>query len=48
MSKVIQIVIKKSEKQSIYDETQFDPAYNITDPEIIEAARLGKTCLERP
>ena len=47
-AKVKQIIIKKSQRQSIYDETTFDPAYNITDPEIIEAARLGKHALRDP
>ena len=41
-------LIKKSQKHSIYDEARFDPAYNITDPEIIEAARLGKHALRDP
>jgi len=47
-NKVQQILVKKSQKQSIYDETQFDPAYNLTDPQIIEAARLGKHALRDP
>ncbi|MFC1842193.1 sigma 54-interacting transcriptional regulator [Candidatus Dependentiae bacterium] len=46
--KVHHILIKKSQKQSIYNETTFDPTYNITDPEIIEAARLGKHALRDP
>jgi len=47
-SKVKLMLIKKSQRNSIYHETQFDPAYNITDPEIIEAARLGKHALRDP
>ena len=47
-TKVQQILVKKSQKQSIYDEAEFDPAYNLTDPRIIEAARLGKHALRDP
>jgi len=47
-SKVKLMLIKKTQRHSIYDETHFDPAYNITDPEIIEAARLGKHALRDP
>jgi len=47
-TRVQQMLVKKSQRQSIYDETQFDPAYNLTDPQIIEAARLGKHALRDP
>lgn len=47
-TKVQEMLVKKSQRQSIYDETQFDPAYNLTDPQIIEAARLGKHALRDP
>jgi len=45
-AKVQQILITKSKKSNIYQETQFDPAYNITDPTLMEAARLGKHALK--
>jgi len=47
-AKVKNILIKKSKKHSIYEEAQFDPAYNITDPDLVEAARLGKHALKDP
>ena len=40
------LLVQKSQKNQIYHETQFDPAYDITDPELIEAARLGKYALK--
>lgn len=47
-SRVQQILIKKSKKNQIYQEVSFDPAYDITDPDLIEAARLGKKALKEP
>ena len=47
-AKVKSMLIKKSQKHAIYSESHFDPAYNITDPYIIEAARLGKHALRDP
>jgi len=46
--KIKQTLIQKSKKQSIYEETQFDPAYDIADPKVVEAARLGKYALKDP
>ncbi|MCX5922546.1 MAG: sigma 54-interacting transcriptional regulator [Candidatus Dependentiae bacterium] len=46
--KVQQTLILKSKKNEIYQETQFDPAYEISDPDIIQAARLGKHALRDP
>lgn len=46
--KVQNILIAKSKKTEVYDETEFDPAYNISDPQLIEAARLGKYALKDP
>lgn len=43
--KIEQILVKKSKKNNIFQETYFDPAYHITDPELTEAARLGKHAL---
>lgn len=46
--KVHYILTEKSKKNNIYQETQFNPAYNIADPSLIEAARLGKHALKDP
>jgi len=45
-TKVQQILINKSKENEIYQETHFDPAYHVSDPELIEAARLGKKALK--
>jgi transcriptional regulator of aromatic amino acid metabolism len=47
-AKIEQFLVNKSKKSQIYHETQFDPAYNVTDPELIQAARLGKKALKDP
>lgn len=47
-SRVQHLLIKKSKKNQIYQEVSFDPAYDITDPDLIEAARLGKKALQEP
>ncbi|MGE0207129.1 MAG: sigma 54-interacting transcriptional regulator, partial [Candidatus Babeliales bacterium] len=47
-TKVQQMLVKKSQKNNIYEETLFDPAYNVTDPELVQAARLGKKALKDP
>ncbi len=47
-SRVQQLLINKSKKTGVYHETQFDAAYNVTDPKLIEAARLGKYALKDP
>lgn len=44
-SKIQQLLLNKSKKNHIYAETKFDPAYETHDPELIEAARLGKHAL---
>lgn len=46
--KVLHILQQKSKKNQVFQETQFDPAYNISDPELIQAARLGKKALRDP
>lgn len=43
--KVQQALVQKSKKNHIYNEAEFDPAYAITDPELVEAARMGKHAL---
>jgi len=45
-NRVQQLLTKKSQKSEVHEETQFDPAYSISDPELIEAARLGKHALK--
>lgn len=47
-NKVQQELISKSKKQEVFEETQFDPAYELTDPDLVEAARLGKYALRDP
>jgi DNA-binding NtrC family response regulator len=47
-TKIQQLLINKSKKNHIYQETEFDPAYDIGDPELAEAARLGKHALKDP
>ena len=34
--------------ERIYQETHVDASYNYTEPELIEAARLGKQALRNP
>lgn len=46
--KVQYLLATKSKKNEIHHETLFDPAYNISDPELIHAARLGKKALKDP
>lgn len=45
-AKIQSILINKSKKNHILEEAQFDPAYKITDPELMHAARLGKKALK--
>jgi hypothetical protein len=41
------LIHKTKKNESLYD-IQFDPAYNISDPKLIEASRLGKHALKDP
>lgn len=45
-TKVQQLLVLKSKKNEISHDTQFDPAYQVSDPDLIEAARLGKHALK--
>jgi len=45
-TKIQQLLIQKSKKSKIYQEEQFDPAYTVTDPELITASQLGKQALK--
>ena len=39
-------MVNKSKNSNVYQDVQLDPGYNISDPELIEAARLGKYALK--
>lgn len=45
-ARVQQLLVKKSKKNQIYQDVAFDPAYDISDPDLIKAARLGKKALQ--
>ncbi len=45
---VHQMLVDKSTKNMIYETTEFDPAYSISDPELVEAVRLGKKAIKDP
>ena len=47
-TKIQNLLVQKSKENQIYEETHFDPAYTLTDPDLIEAARLGKQALKDP
>lgn len=44
-SRVQQLLVNKSKKSNIEQEIQFNPAYEISDPELIQASQLGKYAL---
>ncbi len=46
--RVHQLLVQKSTKHNISDVTKFDTAYNVSDPEIAHAVRLGKKALKDP
>lgn len=45
-TRVQNLLVKKSKKQQVYQEASFDPAYDISDPDLVAAARLGKKALQ--
>lgn len=45
-NKVQQLITLKSKKNQIEHETQFDPALEVTSPDLVQAARLGKHALK--
>ncbi len=47
-SKVQNTLIKKSKKHEVYTETQFNPAFETTDPDLAQAKYLGKKALKDP
>ena len=46
--RVHKLLVQKSSKHKISEVTKFDPAYNVTDPDIAHAVRLGKRALKDP
>jgi transcriptional regulator of aromatic amino acid metabolism len=44
--RVQQLLVKKSKKNQVYQDVEFNPAYDITDPDLILASRLGKQALK--
>lgn len=46
--RIQQLLIKKSKENQIQNETHFDPGYQLSDPQLVEAARLGKHALRDP
>lgn len=47
-NKIHQLLMQKSTKNHIHDKIEFDPAYHISDPELIDVVRLGKKALKDP
>jgi hypothetical protein len=47
-TKVHQVLVAKSTKHQLYDTTEFDPAYHVSDPELVQAVRMGKKALKDP
>jgi hypothetical protein len=43
--KIQKLLIQKSKNNNIYTEAEFDPAYQLSDTDLIKAARLGKQAL---
>ncbi len=46
--RIQQLLAQKSKKNNIEQEIHFNPAYEITDPELLQASRLGKHALRDP
>jgi transcriptional regulator with AAA-type ATPase domain len=47
-NKVQHLLTTKSKKNLVEDQTPFDPAYQLADPLLAQAARLGKHSLKDP
>ena len=47
-AKVQNLLTDKSKKNIVFQEAQLDPAFNVSDPQLIEASRLGKHALRDP
>ncbi len=46
--KVHQLLVQKSTKHKIQESTEFNAAYNVTDPDIAQAVKRGKKALKDP
>ncbi len=46
--KVQQLLVQKSTKHNIQESTEFNAAYNVSDPDIAQAVKLGKKALKDP
>lgn len=46
--KIESAIIQKSKKINIYEKTEIDPEFNLSDPVLFKAARLGKNALRDP
>ena len=46
--KVHQLLVQKSTKHKIQENTEFNAAYNVTDPDIAQVVKLGKKALKDP
>ncbi len=44
-TKIQTILVERSKKSEIYNNISFDRGYNLADPDLVEAARLGKHAL---
>lgn len=44
--KVENIIVIKSKNNNTYEKTKFNPAYNIADPQLAQAAQMGKHALK--
>ena len=47
-AKIKNIVVKKTQRHSLNSNNVIDPAYTISDLDLVEAARLGKHALKNP
>ena len=44
--KVESLIVTKSKNDNTYEKTKFNPAYNVSDPQLAQAAQLGKHALK--
>ncbi|OQA35908.1 MAG: Transcriptional regulatory protein TyrR [Candidatus Dependentiae bacterium ADurb.Bin331] len=47
-AKLEHILVNKSKKNHIHEDNPLDPAFNVSDPELARAARLGRKALKDP
>ncbi len=45
---VQQLLLEKSTKHKLQGQAEFDPAYHVTDPDLVYAVKLGKKALKDP